>query len=214
VGRNGIIRLDIKQLTGKHISFPQEELPQQYIDHLVDIDAKHPFQMYVNTLTLYFDGLFALNPLDADNHPQLQALPNHTILNSRESQDKQELWHELYPDVPIPSPGYWEGQELDLEVEEMRSEKALDSMANKYREFFGTRTDAKSLAYAEALDLIATEMYKKPEKLIEIGINSYLIRYLATGVNRDLIRPNKSDARVATEENYRSGLEPNFRGTC
>lgn len=172
--------------------FPKLSFPVEFIAYVIGLNEEQPFTPFLSILATVYGGDLALKAKHIDEeHTGLAGLIALTLRNSPRSEHLLRLYHQLAPDMPLPSADGWD---------QLNIEGPLSGSAARFEHGFGSREDAMQQAKTEALGIIAKEMYEDPERLIEVGLRDKLPGYLGKSVSYAMLRKTEAASRRADKE--------------
>jgi hypothetical protein len=198
-GIGGLAELEVAH-QGSTFDYPATGLPSGFLNAFAEHFKDRPFAPYIECIRAVFRGRRALKAMKLETHPELVGLIHHTITNSPRSDQLADMWSALHPDVSLPTAG--DGWEM------MGLEKPLSGLGLKYKDLFDNdQEEAEQEATSKALDIIATEMEKRPEKLMNIGAKGGLLKYLAKAAQNKMNTSAKRLSMVKKQaDRDRSGM--------
>jgi hypothetical protein len=227
IGAGGAYELKMQEYGAANLSFPRTPFTEGFINWLVELDPQQPLQQCEGCILTRHMGRFILKSLHLKEHPDLADLIIFGITNTLYSTHWQEIWQKIHPDVPLPEKDKeWKKIKfLDKSIHglawkfsEGREEGWAEKVGKGWMKNRKMEAEDKESEYRLRLVryLIPSELYKKPEKIIEAGMQDKLRVYLMEALKHDILDELRRDKKIIpiskllSEKNVPPGKEEEF----
>jgi hypothetical protein len=222
IGAGGAYELKMHECGRENLSFPSMPLTEGFVDWLVELDPQQPLQQCEGCILTRHMSRFILKSFHLEKHPELAGLIEFAITNVPRdySMHWQETWQKLCPNISLPEKDK-EWKKIDFLEPSIRGlERKFSRRETQNGKEWIDREEAEDKGSEYRLHLVSylipSELYKRPEKIIEVGMQDKLRVYLMEALKHDMLDELRRDKKIIpiskllSEKNVPPGKEEEF----